>query len=344
MRSRLVEIRRLKPDDTGFYQVKDPTVVAMPDGSYTMFATLDAPYMKAGLVGRFTASDPAGPWQEQPPAVVHGIEGPEICAPSVHVEQQDGRLLWRMYIQTSCFSEDGIIAEATSTDGINFTAKPVMTKEDLPRGAYPIVGLYDVAVSDVTVDGKPFDCMVFSGYRTVGCGDIYISLREKGREEWGRPVLALRQEDVPFHNPPGCPNFEWGLEGAKVMQLADDAFLMVGVCFLDKDKSERGSRQRVFFAGAATPDGPFIPMGTPIDPAPNAAGTGENGHAELVDRGDRLGILYQERAGEGRSKPWHLRYTEADKDELVSEIHALLHPPVPPPATVRHLGRPGPAP
>jgi hypothetical protein len=332
MKSRLVDIRRLKPEDSGFYQVKDPTVVAMPDGTFTMFTTLDAPYMKAGMVGRFTASDPAGPWQEQMPAVIHNLTGPEICAPSVNIEQRDGKTVWTMYIQSACFAEDGVIAAATSADGIHFHAETVMTKDDVPKGGLPVVGLYDVAVSEVTRDGKACDCMVFSGYREVGCGDIYIALREKGAETWEAPKLALRQEDVPFHNRPGSANFEWGLEGAKVMQLAPDAFLMVGVCFLDKDKGERGTRQRIFFAAAASVDGPFLPMGMPIDPAPSAAGAGENGHAEIIDRGNKLGILYQERAGEGHGKPWHLRYAEADKDALLKEMRERLAPPPPPPA------------
>jgi hypothetical protein len=170
-------------------------------------------------------------------------------------------------------------------------------------------------------------------------------MREKGADAWEKPKLALKQEDVPFHNKPGSENFEWGLEGAKVVQLADDAYLMIGVCFLDKDKAERGTRQRVFFAASATPEGPFLPMGTPIEPTPYKEGAGENGHPETIDLGAKLGILYQERAGEGADKPWHLRYAEIDKAELLKEIYARLAPP--PPKAVPARGRrsgPGPSP
>ena len=343
MKSRLVDIRRRDDADTGFFQIKDPTVVPLPDGGYAMYATLDASYMKPGLVGRFTAPHPGGPWQEEEPAVLEGINGPEVCAPAVVIEPKDGKPVFKMYIQTSCFHEDGIIAVATSSDGIHFRAEPpAMTKEDVPA---PVVSLYDVAVSDVTRAGRECDCMVFSGYRSVGCGDIYVALREKGTEAWEAPTLALKQEDVPFHNKPGSANFEWGLEGAKVVQLADDAYLMIGVCFLDKSKAERGTRQRVFFAASATPGGPFLPMNTPIDPTPYAEGTGENGHAETIDLGAKIGILYQERAGEGADKPWHLRYAEADKAQLLREIYAHLAPP--PPMEVIPRGRrskPGPSP
>jgi hypothetical protein len=342
MDSRLVEIRRRDGADDGFFQVKDPTVVPLPDGTYAMYCTLDASYMKPGLIGRFSASSPGGPWQEEEPAVLEGITGPEVCAPSVVMEMKDGRPLFKMYIQTSCFHEDGIIAVANSTDGIHFKAEPpAMTKEDVPA---PVVGLYDVAVSDVVRGGEQYDCIVFSAYRSVGCGDVYIALREKGANHWETPQLALKQEDVPFHNKPGSANFEWGLEGVKVVQLADDAFLMIGVCFLDKSKAERGTRQRVFFAASGSPGGPFLPMSTPIDPTPYSGGTGENGHADIIDLGGKIGILYQERAGEGCDKPWHLRYAEADKDVLLKEIYARLAPPPPPMAFAPRGRRSGPGP
>jgi hypothetical protein len=324
MKSRLVDIRRRGGADTEFFQIKDPTVVQLPDGTYAMYCTLDASYMKPGLVGRFTAAHPGGPWQEEEPAVLEGVIGPEVCAPSVRMEEKDGRPLFKMYIQTSCFHEDGEIAVATSIDGIHFTAEPVaLTKDDVPGS----VSLYDVAVSDITRDGMPAECMVFSAYREVGCGDIYISLRDKGAAEWETPVLALKQEDVPFHNKPGSGNFEWGLEGAKIVQLAEDAYLMVGVCFLDKEKSERGTRQRVFLAAAASPEGPFLAMDTPIAPTKYPEGTGENGHPEVIDLGDKFGFLYQERAGEGMARPWHLRYVEADKDDLLLAVRMRLAPP-----------------
>lgn len=322
MDSRLVDIRRRDGKDTAFFQIKDPAVVQLPDGTYALYCTLDASYMKPGLVGRFSAAHPGGPWQEEEPAVLEGITGPEVCAPAIVMEEKGGVPVFKMYIQTSCFHQDGVIAVATSTDGIHFKAEPVaMTKGDVP-GA---VSLYDVAVSEVTRGGKSAECMVFSAYREVGCGDVYVSMRDKNGA-WEKPVLALKQEDVPFHNKPGSENFEWGLEGAKIVQLAEDAYLMAGVCFLDKDNSERGTRQRVFFAAAASPSGPFLPMNTPIEPTPYQDGTGENGHPEIIDLGDKFGVLYQERAGEGPDKPWHLRYAEADKARLLKEVRARLAP------------------
>jgi len=320
MTSHRVEIRRLKEDGTPAPEIKDPSVVKRADDSYVMFATWPA---AEGLsIGRFEAKHPGGPWQELPPVTITGISGPEICAPSVVIDNGE----WKMYVQTSCFSADGVIAAATSKDGVTFTGAqaPVMTKGDVPG----TISLYDVAVSTVMQGGKEYDCMVFSGYRAVGNGDVYVSMREKGTEKWGKPALALKQEDVPFHNKPGSKNYEWGLEGAKVVQLDDDAFLMIGVAFLDKNVSERGTRQRVFFAASKTPQGPFLAMDTPIAPTAYPEGTGENGHPDTIDMGDKIGILYQERAGEG--KPWHLRYAEETKDDLLLKVRERLAPPAKP--------------
>jgi hypothetical protein len=183
--------------------------------------------------------------------------------------------------------------------------------------------------------------MVFSGYRYIksvmggqdelgsgdalavtqaGCGDLYMSLREKHKPQskWSAPQLILKQEDIAFHNHPDSPHYEWGLEGGKIVQLADDAFLLVGVCHLDKDITHRGTRQRVFFAQAQTPAGPFVSHALPIEPTPYPVGQGENGHPDVVDLGDRLAIVYQERAGIGHK--WHLRYAEITKSEIKSAL------------------------
>lgn len=343
MESRLVEFLRIS-EDTGYFEMKDPSLVPMPDGTFMMYAGLGTVRGEEWVQGRFRADHPGGPWQELEPAVIEGVTGTEVCAPVVLYAEKDGKPLWRMYVQTACFSEGGVIALATSEDGIHFrgSALPAMTRDDIPQEHQPVVGLYDVNISDVAIDGIAHECMVFSGYRKVGSGDIYMSLRKKDEEKWSQPRLMLRQEDVPFHNRPGIPNFEWGLEGAKVLQLADDAFLMVGVSFLDKGNECRGTRQRVFFAAARSVNGPFIAMNTPIDPTVYDVGQGENGHPDMAVLGKRFCILYQERAGEGH--PWHLRYAEIDKEELLCRVrtHLLAHEN--PPETLPPSTRCGPGP
>lgn len=315
MTSHRVEIIR-RNNDSGSSQIKDPSIVQDADGGYYMYATFVTDDFNG--VGRFHAAHPGGPWQELAPATITGVEGPEVVAPAV---VRDGDT-WTMYVQTSCFSKDGVIAVATSADGVHFTGTgaAAASKDGLPG----VIGVYDVAVSDVTEKGAQMECMVFSGYRAVGNGDVYVALREKGADAWSAPVLALKQEDVPFHNPPGSRDYEWGLEGAKVVQLADDAYLMIGVAFLDKSVSERGTRQRVFFAASNKPEGPYTAMETPYAPTAYPEGTGENGHPDTIDLGNKIGVLYQERAGEGQ--PWHLRYTEEDKQDLLSRVRAALAP------------------
>lgn len=319
MKSRLVDVYRRNTEER-FQEIKDPTVVLRPDKSYFMMASVGSSVSQQWRIGRFEAAHPAGPWQELEFADVQGIEGPEVCAPALQLEERDSRLLYKMYVQTSCFREDGIIALAESQDGKTFRAVSdfAISKDHLPARDIPIVGLYDVGISEITHEGKEYDCMTFSAYRRVGCGDLYASLREKGAPDasWSTPALILKQEDVPFHNHPESPNFEWGLEGAKIHQIADNAFMMIGVCFLEKGLHEIGTRQRVFFAAAESPLGPFRPVTTPIPPTRYDIGEGENGHPDTVDLGEHIGILYQERAGHG--KPWHLRYAEASKAELIA--------------------------
>lgn len=334
--SHKVEIRRLDGTthsaENGYLEMKDPTVVRREDGRYEMYCSLGTSTTQQWVVGRFEADHPRGPWQELPHAKIEDVEGAEVCAPAVMLSQKNGKPFYEMYVQTTCFSPNGVIAYATSDDGHVFKGsdQPAMTKEDLPdEYLKTIISLYDVGMSEFDMGDKTYECMVFSGYRSIGCGDVFMSLREKTYDNeapkaWSRPEMILKQEDVPFHNKPGADNFEWGLEGVKVDRLADDAYLMTGVCFLDRPNEERGTRQRVFFAAAKSPEGPYVPMYTPIEPTAYPEGKGENGHPDTIDLGDTMGLLYQERAGEGM--PWHFRYTEMKKDDLLAEVRTALQP------------------
>ncbi len=327
IRSILIKVHRILDETCVYDDIKDPSIIVLPDGTYQMYATIRTMATQAWTIGRFHAIRPDGPWQELEPPVVYGVEGPEVCAPSVVFEEIAGRWIWTMYVQTTCFRSNGIIAVAQSTDGFSFYAvpAPAMTPDQVPASLLPpVVGLYDVAVSEYTISDRQYECMVFSGYRRIGCGDLYMASREKTgiRSDWGIARLILKQEDVPFHNDPGSQNFEWGLEGAKLVQLAEETFVLIGVCFLEKGNEHRGTRQRVFLAASRQPTGPFIPMSLPLEPTLYDVGQGENGHPDTVDLGDTLGIVYQERAGEG--KPWHLRYAELRKDKLIHMVDHTL--------------------
>lgn len=316
MKTEKVVIHRISEEKTGYSEIKDPTVVPMPDGTYMMYASVGTSVTQQWMIGRFTAQHPRGPWQELEPVNLKGVDGREVCAPAVVYDAESK--LFKMYVQTTCFSADGVIALAVSSDGQNFEGvdRHPAVKEDIKEPKIPVIGLYDVGMSDITLQGREYECMVYSAYRRVGCGDVYMSLKPKtgeGSDTWSTPRMILAQEEVPFHNSPDSPEFEWGIEGAKIVQMSENAYVMIGVCFLDKSRSEIGTRQRVFLAAAASPEGPYLPIHTPIDPTAYPEGTGENGHPDTIDLGDKIGILYQERSGDQR--PWHLRYVEVTKQE-----------------------------
>lgn len=342
MQSSLVNVFRQNSSETGPFEIKDPCVVPMPDGSYIMYATIFGQGIPdEDVIGRFHSNDLRGPWNQLESAHVSGLSGPghhqpEVCAPQVLLSEENGQQLWTMYVQTSCFREDAYIAMAVSHNGRDFQALPTPAVSRHAITGAPVVALYDVSVSEIQWRGTRYECMVFSGYRQFlsvakdpnfprpapavtqsGSGDLYMSLRQKNAfdQAWSVPHLILKQEDIPFHNQPGSKNFEWGLEAGKIVQVDEDSFLLAGVCFLDKEISERGTRQRIFFASAISPLGPFLSQTLPIEPTHNQTiGQGENGHPDVLDIGDRLCILYQERAGIGY--PWHLRYAEISKRQV----------------------------
>lgn len=312
----LLNIKRLPHLLDEYYEIKDPSVVEISEHKYMMYASVGNSQYQKWLVGRFEADSPTGQWTELEPVEFENLSGPQLCAPAITYEEIDGHPQWSMYIQTACFEEDGVIALATSTDGHHFVGvpQPLATKEHIKDSPAPIIGLYDVAVSEVKHGQEQLMCMIYSGYRRIGCGDVFMSTKKKGDQEWSVPECVLPQEAVPFHNRPDYEHFEWGLEGAKLVQLADDCFLMIGVCFLPKPDGYLGTRQRVFFAASSSINGPFVPVGLPFAPQLNEWNTGENGHPDTLIIGETLNIIYQERSGDG--KPWHLRTADFDLPQL----------------------------
>jgi hypothetical protein len=317
MASRLLNVIRDEKVSASHPEIKDPDLVRLPDGGWMMLASVGSSVSQQWLVGRFAADVLTGPWQELEPVQFHGLSGPELCAPSTICRREAEGVRWRMYIQTACFSPGGEIVSAESSDGQNFyPSTDLLVTKDSITGDRTMVGVYDVGVTDITIGGAPYECVAFSGYRRVGSGDLFAALRSKLAPEsgWTTPACILRQEAVPFHNRPDYEHHEWGLEGAKILQISETCYLLVGVCFLEKDNSFLGTRQRVFFAGSRTPTGPFTPIGTAIEPFV----TGENGHPDALIEDGQLVLIYQERLGDGQ--PWHLRHTEFDIASLGTKI------------------------
>lgn len=317
-RNGLLAIKRLAEHGGIYPEIKDPSIVVLPNGSLVMFASIGRSSDQQWIIGRFESRSPMGPWIEVAPVEFKNITGPELCAPAVTYRENNGRGEWIMYVQTSCFSEDGVIAKAVSLDGKTFFGEstPVIHRNMVPNTEYPVVGVYDVGFSEVTINNSKEECLLFSGYRRVGCGDIFMSYKNK-------ITKLLSQEDVPFHNHPNSEHFEWGLEGAKIDQLNTNCFLMIGVCFLPKPREFLGTRQRVFFAASRTIEGPYYPLGIPLSPRSNPTGAGENGHPETIVKNGRLWIIYQERTGNGQ--PWHLRVTSYSKAVLAKAVSNWLN-------------------
>ncbi len=329
----VLKIQRLPKHQSQHYEIKDPSILQRKDGSYLMYASVGNSNNQSWLVGRFSAQKIDGMWEELEPVEFSEISGPQLCAPAVSYEvQADESELWTMYIQTACFEENGVIAIATSTDGHHFVGQPhpVITRESIGDGPAPVIGVYDVGISEVHASDQDLMCMVYSGYRRIGCGDIYVSYKNKHDKnaEWTKGECLLAQENLPFHNRPDFDHFEWGLEGAKIIQLADDCFVMIGVCFLPKPNEFLGSRQRVFLAAARSMKGPYTPLGLPFLPQTSTTTTevkiivGENGHPDTLIHEETLWVMYQERAGNGQ--PWHLRIASFDLPKMEKFVRNKL--------------------
>lgn len=316
----LLEVRRLKEHQEIYPEIKDPSVVALPNGTYLMYASVGRSSDQQWIIGRFESSHPKGLWQEIAPAKIIGVAGPQMCAPAVRHEKDT----WIMYVQTACFEENGVIVEAHSDDGEIFKAEnaSVITKDHVKKGQQLVVGVYDAGISEVNINGETGDVLVFSGYRKVGSGDLYAAYKKKAEHVWGPAHLVLTQEEVAFHNKPGSEHFEWGLEGGKIIQVSEKCFLLIAVCFLPLPKGSEGKRQRVFFAASTSIYGPFIPLGMPFQPQKYETGSGEHGHPDTILLGNELWIIFQERKGDGH--PWHLRYGVIDFQKLGSHAEQTL--------------------
>lgn len=284
-------------------------------------------------VARYGTNDLKGPWQELESPTLEELSGPQLCAPAMSYEFQDGKPRYRLYIQTACFEPGGVIMEADSADGVTFRGRPepLVTKDSM-RPKRPIIGVYDPSYSQVRVDGRMHDCLTFTGLTKMNprwphqaMGDIYLMLRERGvpGARWSEPKLALEMRDISFHNQPeqadeGECVYEWCPEGTQVIGLGGDRYLMIGVCFLPKGEGCDGERQRVFFAAADDINGPFVAFARPFEPVD---AKGENGHPDTVVDWDNqvLEVILQERGRrlrDGNEAPWGLRHGRVELERL----------------------------
>ena len=242
-----------------------------------------------------TAPALAGPWHEEPPVRLHGVEHVRHpCAPGVVVEGGT----FHLYLQHAFNALGGAIEHLTSTDGgRSFGRLDTALHADAGRGE---AGVYDPEVAEV--GGVRY--LSYAAMSVVGQPDLSLARSHSGSWDgpWTRLGRILGHHDVPQHNQRGSAGYEWGLEAPQLLGLPGGGVLLTGVCFL-ADRP-RGHRQRLLLAVAEQATGPYVVLGTPVQPS-GRGGAGENGHATAVLDGEGLlHLIYQDRAGDGR--PWRI--------------------------------------
>jgi hypothetical protein len=268
--------------DTGsFVAVKDPCPVRL-DGAWHLFGTAVHEGYRYEILHAISPSL-SGPWRLLPPAVVPEVPGNCVAAPGVVAEE--GRL--HMFLQTDYNLFDGRIEHLVSEDaGATFHHEGTALAS-VPGSAE--AGIYDAHPCEVA--GERF--LVYSAFSIPGRPDIALAHSPSGRwaGPWERLGPLLRHEEVPGHNQHDDPAYEWGLEAAQLFELPDGRVLLNVVGF--QSGAPPGDRQRIFFAHAERARGPFLILGSVLEPP---GGSGEVGHGCVVLDRDRLALFFQERA------------------------------------------------
>jgi hypothetical protein len=126
----------------------------------------------------------------------------------------------------------------------------------------------------------------------------------------------LKQHEIAWHhNQPDQPEYEWGIEGAQLLELPNGLILMNAVCFLPY--GERGTRQRTFFAYAEDILGPYYSVGPVLNPAPEWEG-GENGHSAALIENNMFKLFYQARNSDDHSHPWRYGLAVCNVNDITS--------------------------
>jgi hypothetical protein len=141
--------------------------------------------------------------------------------------------------------------------------------------------------------------------------DIFLARSSSGNwfGPWDKLGKILDHDELPHHNPRHHPDYEWGIEGPQLVELADGRVMLNATCFLPS--GPRGTRQRVFFAVANTVQGPYRSIGPVLDPAE----PGENGHSTVMVNGNELTLFYQSRV-KTTDHRWRYGIVRAELDTL----------------------------
>lgn len=262
--------------------VKDPCPVFFR-GQWHLYGSGGCAATNRWGILHWIASDPMGPWAPRD-TIFLDVPGRGVAAPGVIA---DGDRL-HMMVQTEYCRTGGTIEYLHSDDGERWTWRGTAL-HSLP--GTDEAGIYDA--HPALIDGCPH--LTYSGFpagTTKPQPDIYLA--RAVTRCWTGPWLRLgkildHRHVADHHNGRDHPDYEWGLEGAQLLELPHGRVLLNAVCFLPHGRD--GERQRVFFALADDVRGPYRSLGPVLEPPAR----GENGHATALLDGQNLRLFYQTR-------------------------------------------------
>jgi hypothetical protein len=262
--------------------VKDPCLVF--DGrQWHIFGSGGSSKREVWSIVHATAPAADGPWTFHA-SVRLDLAGRGVAAPGVVFDE--GR--FHLFIQTEFMWPNGTIEYFVSDDGFDWQRRPTVMQSVPGTGES---GIYDP--HPAMLHGRRY--LVYSAFancRGAPQPEIFLAVSET--DSWDGPWQRLgcildHAAIAAHHNQLDHHDYEWGIEGAQLVELPNGKILLNAVCFLPD--GHRGQRQRVFFAIADAPDGPYRSLGPVITPRK----AGENGHASVLVENDRLVVCYQQR-------------------------------------------------
>ncbi|MES2216431.1 MAG: hypothetical protein V4481_04000 [Patescibacteria group bacterium] len=292
---------------THFKDAKDPCVVF--DGvGWHIYGSGGSVSKETWQILHATAPDIEGPWKEEEPVALLGIDGPHVAAPSVYFDQVD--CLFHMAVQKDFMSIGGSIEYLVSANGKTFTRMSTILD---PIGGTSEAGLYDPHFS--LIGNSRY--MAYSGIPAVMTydrpfvpqPDVYLAKSDRNlwSGPWQRVRKILDHEQISWHhNKREHPDYEWGIEGPQLVELPDGSILLNATCFIEEGR--RGTRQRVFFAHSLTVDGTYTSLGPVLSERDAEWESGENGHATVFIKDTIVYLFYQARSQsnpEPTQNNWH---------------------------------------